>query len=97
MSSKAQFFAELTEQLGNALSSGDWEAIVALSAACSALIGTLHDGDATDLELRAEIEVMTEVYGRLQTAARLERQRLAQELTKLSQGKQVTQAYKPLG
>jgi len=97
MTSKAQFFADLIEQLSNALNSGDWEAIVELDAACSALIATLHDGDATDLELREEIGLMAEIYGKLQTAGRMERERLAQELTKLSQGKQVTQAYKPLG
>lgn len=97
MTSKTRLFSDFTERLRKALANDDWEAIAALDDDCSALIATLQDEDAADAELRAEIEVMAEVYAKLQTAGRSERERLAQELTKLSQGKQVTQAYKPLG
>lgn len=97
MTSKTRLFADFTERLRKALANDDWEAIAALDDDCSALIATLKDEDAADAELRAEIEAMAEVYAKLHTAGRSERERLAQELTKLSQGKQVTQAYKPLG
>ncbi|AHY43290.1 flagellar protein FliT [Stutzerimonas decontaminans] len=97
MQAKTQAFAELTEQIRGALDGGDWDAIAALDAACSALVSTLRDEDAVHVELRAEIEAMAELYAKLQEAGRSERERLALELTKLSQGKQVTQAYTPLG
>ncbi len=97
MSSKARLFAVFTERLRNALANGDWEGIAALDEDCGALIATLQDEDAADAELREAIEAMAEVYAKLQAAGRSERERLALELTKLSQSKQVTQAYTSLG
>ncbi len=97
MQSKKQAFADLTKQLHASLAADNWEAIASLDGACSALVATLEDEDATYVELRAEIDAMAEVYAKLQAAGRSERERLALELTKLSQSKQVTQAYTSLG
>ena len=97
MTTKTQAFADLTARLSSALDKDDWEAIAELDEACSALVATLQDEDAADSELRIELEVLAGIYRGLQAAGRLERERLASELTKLSQSKQVTQAYKPLG
>jgi SH3-like domain-containing protein len=96
MQSKKQAFADLTKQLHAALAADNWEAIASLDGACSALVATLEDEDATDVELRAEIDAMAEVYAKLQLAGRSERERLVLELTKLNQAPHINQAYKPL-
>ena len=68
----------------------------ALPAASLEMLSMVTDGLVSDT-LEMAIEAMAEVYAKLQAAGRSERERLALELTKLSQSKQVTQAYTSLG
>ncbi|WP_312290647.1 flagellar protein FliT [Stutzerimonas nitrititolerans] len=96
MHSNKEAFAELVGKLRDALAAGDWEAIKALDEECSALVATLRDEDAFDAELRQQIEELSRLYEELQRTGRAERERIAAELTRLSQSKQVTNAYKPL-
>jgi len=96
MHSNKQAFASLIGKLRDALSGGDWEAIKALDEECSALVATLRDEDAFDAELRQQIEELSRLYEELQRTGRAERERIAAELTRLNQSKQVTDAYKPL-
>lgn len=97
MSLKKQAFANLAQKLRNALDAGEWEAVRSLDGECSALVASLSDEDATDAGLRAEIDAIATLYEELQQTGRAERERLATELTKLNQAKQVSRAYKPLG
>lgn len=96
MHSNKQAFASLIGKLRDALSGGDWEAIKALDEECSALVAALRDEDAFDANLRQQIEELSRLYEELQRTGRAERERIAAELTRLSQSKQVTNAYKPL-
>lgn len=97
MSSPKQSFASLANKLLDAFAAGDWEAIALLDEECRALVAALDDEDASDLELREQLTKLYGVYDELQQAGRAERERLAGELTRLSQSKLVNQAYKPLG
>jgi len=97
MSLKKQAFGALAQKLRNALDAGEWETVRSLDGECSALVASLCDEDATDAGLRAEIDAVAALYDELQRAGRVERERLATELTKLNQAKQVNLAYKPLG
>jgi len=47
--------------------------------------------------LRERVGALSQLYAELQQAARLERERIAGELTRLNQSEQVKSAYKPLG
>ncbi|WP_313105773.1 flagellar protein FliT [Stutzerimonas nitrititolerans] len=97
MHSHGQAFATLIAKLRDALARGDWEAITALDVECSALVAALRDEDAFDAGLREQIEELSRLYEELQQSGRAERERVAGELTRLNQSKQVTNAYKPLG
>lgn len=97
MHSHRQAFATLITKLRDALAKGDWEAIAALDVECSALVAALRDEDAFDAGLREQIEELSRLYEELQQSGRAERERVAGELTRLNQSKQVTNAYKPLG
>ncbi len=97
MSSPKQAFALLANKLRDAFAAGDWEAIGLLDEECRALVATLGDEDASDLKLREQLAELSRVYDELQQAGRAERERLAGELTRLNQSRQVNQAYKPLG
>ncbi|RRV16104.1 flagellar protein FliT [Pseudomonas saudiphocaensis] len=94
MQSKKQAFATLTEELRNALAQGDWNAVTALDEDCRSLVAALRDEDAFDSELRVQIDALASLYEELQQSGRAERERLAGELTRLNQSKQVDQAYK---
>ncbi len=96
MSLKTQAFATLAQKLRSALDAGEWETIRLLDGECGALVALLSDEDATDAGLRAEIDAMATLYEELQQTGRVERERLAAELTKLNQAKLVSRAYKPL-
>ncbi|RRV11406.1 flagellar protein FliT [Stutzerimonas xanthomarina] len=96
MQSNKEAFAELVGKLRDALAAGDWEAISVLDEKCSALVANLRDEDAFDTDLRRQIEELSRLYEELQRTGRAERERIAAELTRLSQSKQVTNAYKPL-
>lgn len=97
MSLKKQAFANLAQKLRSALDAGEWDMVSSLDRECSALVASLCDEDATDIGLRAEIAAVAALYDELQQTGRAERERLAMELTKLNQAKQVSRAYKPLG
>ncbi|MDX2351355.1 MULTISPECIES: flagellar protein FliT [Stutzerimonas] len=97
MSSPKQAFSLLANKLRDAFAASDWEAVALLDEECRALVAALGDGDASDLELREQLAELSRVYDELQQAGRAERERLAGELTRLNQSKQVNQAYKPLG
>ncbi|KJS77149.1 flagellar protein FliT [Stutzerimonas chloritidismutans] len=96
MQSRKDAFTALIDKLRDALADNDWEAITALDKDCSALVAALGDDDAFDRGLREQVEELSHLYEELQRSGRAERERLAGELTKLSQSKQVSQAYKPL-
>jgi hypothetical protein len=97
MSLKKQAFATLAQKLRSALDAGEWETVSSLDSECSILVASLCDEDANDVGLRAEIDAVATLYNDLQQKGRAERERLALELTKLNQAKQVNLAYKPLG
>jgi len=97
VSSPKQAFSQLANRLRDAFVAGDWGAIALLDEECRSLVAALDDEDASDLELREQLAELSRVYDELQQAGRAERERLAGELTRLNQSKQVNQAYKPLG
>jgi len=94
MQSKKQAFTTLTDKLRDALAQGDWDAVTALDEDCRSLVAALRDEDAFDNELREQIDALASLYEELQQSGRAERERLAGELTRLNQSKQVDQAYK---
>ncbi|MBF6615121.1 MAG: flagellar protein FliT [Candidimonas sp.] len=94
MQSKKQAFTTLTDKLRNALAQGDWDAVTALDEDCRSLVAGLRDEDAFDSELREQIDALASLYEELQQSGRAQRERLAGELTRLNQSKQVDQAYK---
>lgn len=94
MQPKTQAFATLSSKLRDALEQGDWEAVAVLDEECRALVAALCDEDALDAELREQIAALKALYDELQQSGRSERERLAGELTRLNQSKQVDQAYK---
>lgn len=94
MQSKKQAFTALTDKLRNALAQGDWDAVTALDEDCRSLVAALRDEDAFDNELREQIDALASLYEELQKSGRAERERLAGELTRLNQSKQVDLAYK---
>lgn len=96
MQPHAQAFASLTEKLRDALTAGDWEAITVLDEACRDLVTGLSDEDAADSGMQQQLAELSHLYGELQQSGYAGRQRLAGELTRLNQSKQVKNAYKPL-
>jgi len=96
MHSHRQAFATLITKLRDALVKSDWETIAALDVECSTLVAALRDEDAFDAGLREQIEELSRLYEELQQSGRAERERVAGELTRLNQSKQVNQAYRPL-
>ncbi|WP_312963337.1 flagellar protein FliT [Stutzerimonas nitrititolerans] len=98
MQSTLQSLDALEAALREALAQRDWEAVSALDPQCRTLIS-----EVVSLEqwgnpvLRERVGALSQLYAELQQAARLERERVAGELTRLNQSKQVTNAYKPLG
>lgn len=97
MQSRKQAFATLADRLRDALAAGDWETIALLDEECRTLVATLGDEDAFDAGLREQLAELLRLYDDLQQVGRAERERLAGELTRLNQSKQVNRAYKPLG
>ncbi len=97
MSLATRAFASLEKKLRDAFAAGDWEAIAALDEECRGLIAALDHKDACDEGLRNTLAELSALYDELQRAGRAERERLADELTRLNQSKQVNQAYKTLG
>ncbi|WP_278412630.1 flagellar protein FliT [Stutzerimonas kunmingensis] len=95
MQSTPQSLEELRDTLREALSRQDWEAIGALDSQCRALVGGA--AGANDPALRERIVELSQVYAELQQAARTERERIADELTRLNQSKRVDQAYNTFG
>lgn len=97
MSTSARRFEELGRALREALARQDWDAITELDTQVSALLGEVAADEAgADQVLRQQLEDLVRLYAQLQQDGRAERERLALELTRLSQSKQVANAYKPL-
>ncbi len=97
MQSRKQAFATLADRLRDALAAGDWETIALLDEECRTLVAALRDEDAFDAGLREQLAELSRLYDDLQQVGCAERERLAGELTRLNQSKQVNRAYKPLG
>lgn len=97
MSSAKEAFALATKNLRVAFEASDWETIATLDEECRALVAALGPKDAADVELREQLAELSRLYDELQRAGRAERERLAGELTRLNQSKQVNKAYKALG
>ena len=90
-----QSLKALQADLREALARQDWEAIGELDLRCRKLVGEVSEsGDST---LREQVEALLNLYAELQLAARKERERIASELTRLNQTKQVNRAYESLG
>ncbi|MCJ0879293.1 flagellar protein FliT [Pseudomonas sp. JI-2] len=88
----------LQASLRDALSRQDWAAVSALDPRCRALVAeivALEPWD--DSSLREHVGVLFTLYAELQQAARAERERVASELVRLNQSKQVDRAYKTFG
>ena len=97
MSISALRFEELGRALREALARQDWDAITELDTQVSALLGEVAADEAeADQVLRQQLDDLVRLYAQLQQDSRAERERLALELTRLSQSKQVANAYKPL-
>ncbi|MHB0764589.1 flagellar protein FliT [Stutzerimonas sp. NM35] len=90
-----QSLEALQADLREALAQLDWEAIGALDVQCRELVGEV--GDNGDPALREQVEALSKLYAELQHAAREERERIAADLTRLNQSKQVNRAYESLG
>lgn len=89
--------AALRVSLQEALSRQDWESIGELDRQCRVLVAEVLAGEAWDNSaLREQIAQLSRLYEELQQSGRAERERIAGELTRLNQSKQVNQAYKPL-
>lgn len=98
MPSAAQRLDALLVSLRQALSQQDWEAIAQLDGECRTLVAEVVASEAwDDSALREQIAELSRLYDELQRSGRAERERLAGELTRLNQSKQVNQAYRPLG
>lgn len=95
MKNQLELFQSFGRAMQDALESQDWDAVSVLDSRCRALIGSNLEG--IDPDLREQIEALSRLYIELQKAARAERERVASELTRLNQSKQVDQAYKTFG
>ncbi len=88
----------LQASLRDALSRQDWAAVSALDPQCRALVAEIVAREPwDDLSLREQVGALSTMYAELQQAARAERERVASELARLNQSKQVDQAYKTFG
>lgn len=90
-----QSLEALQADFREALAQQDWEAIGVLDLQCRELVGEV--GENGDPVLRGQVEALSKLYAELLHAARQERERIAGELTRLNQSKQVDQAYKTFG
>lgn len=97
MQSSKEAFATLTGKLRDALAANDWEVIALLDGECRGQMAKLSGENALDVGLREQLAELSNLYLELQQFGRAERERLAAELTRLNQSKQVKQAYEPLG
>lgn len=98
MQSILQALEALQADLRDALSRQDWEAVSALDPQCRALVKEVVALESWgDPVLREQIGELSQLYAELQQAARAERERIAGQLTRLNQSKQVDQAYKTFG
>ncbi len=95
MQSALQSLEALQQALREALSRQDWEAIGALDSQCRTLIDEVMD--SAEPGLREQVKELSRLYAELQQAARAERERVAGELTRLNQSKQIDRAYKTFG
>lgn len=76
----------------------DWEAVGLLDNQSRILVREVAASESwSDRALHEGVTELSQLYAELQHAGRRERTRLVGELTRLSQSKQVNQAYKPLG
>lgn len=83
--------------LREALDRLDWESVALLDKQSRVLVKAVTAKDSwSDRELHLGISELSQIYADLQQAGRAERDRLAGELTRLNQSRQVNQAYKPL-
>lgn len=97
MSTTVRRFEELGRALREALARQDWGTVTELDTQVSALLGEVAADEAeADQVLRQQLDDLVRLYAQLQQDSRAERERLALELTRLSQSKQVANAYKPL-
>lgn len=88
----------LTRSLRDALARMDWEAVALLDKQSRILVKTVAASESwNDRELHQEIIELSSVYAELQQIGRLERERIAEQLTRLNQSKHVNQVYKSLG
>jgi len=86
------------EQLREAFARLDWEAVALLDKQSRILTREVAASESwNDHELHEGISELSRLYAALQHAGRAERERIAGELTRLNQSKQVNQAYKALG
>ncbi|AWM58217.1 flagellar protein FliT [Stutzerimonas stutzeri] len=88
----------LQASLRDALSRQDWAVVSALDPQCRALVAEIVALEPwNDSSLREQVGALSALYAELQQAARVERERVASELARLHQSKQVDQAYKTFG
>lgn len=86
------------EQLREAFARLDWEAVGLLDKQSRRLVSEVAASESwSDRELHEGVNELSRLYADLQQAGRAERERLAGELTRLSQSKHVNRAYKTLG
>lgn len=98
MLSLVERLQEQSKLLREALAKLDWEAVALLDKQSRLLIKEVAgSGSWSDTELRQEVNELSQIYAELQQSGRAERERLAAELTRLNQSKQVKQAYESLG
>ena len=98
MLSLVERLQEQSKLLREALAKSDWEAVALLDKRSRLLIKEVAGSESwSDTELRQEVNKLSQLYAELQYAGRAERERLAAELTRLNQSKQVKQAYESLG
>lgn len=98
MQSTLQSLEALEAALREALAQQDWGSVSALDPRCRTLISEVVSLESwDDPVLREQVGVLSQLYAELQQAARLERERIAAELTRLNQSEQIKSAYKPLG
>jgi len=95
MQSAITSIESLSFAMREALDGKDWDAISILDSQCRLLIGK-HAGNI-EVPIREQIEALSRLYLELRQAASVERERIAGELTRLNQVKQVDQAYKSFG
>ncbi|WP_312945224.1 flagellar protein FliT [Stutzerimonas kunmingensis] len=91
MSSTIPTLESLADIMREALRLRDWGVIASLDLQCRELAA--HLAISEDQNAQKNIEDLLQLYSELEQAARNERERVAGELTRLSQSKQVNKAY----